>query len=552
MMVYASSRPHRFHGLLLASALLLAVSGFAQTPVEESILPHTIAVKVQYVSAELIYLPIGTGDGVFIGDTLTVQHNRRDIARAVVVHAAIHACSARPLPGGEAIQVGDEAVLVAPGVLEDETQEPVETVRSTTAYRPHTGSALLTPPPTHSARLYTRLYSFHDSSPQGYNLTRPSLYLNAEGNRVAGHHLDYAIFARVRKDLGPNLDNRPGADARTLATVYEGWLGWISAGRGTLSLRAGRLPSPSLSGTGLVDGGRLGIKLRPWLELAGTAGYEPEPQTLGFSTKRIRIAAQALVHHGRWGGTRYDGGLGWMQQSLNGATDRNVILHQSALSVGQWFRGWLGLEMDLAAADSANPNGTTQFTSAVLNTSVRFTPNVRGSLRFNTIRFVKLLETYRSIPDSLWDTSRRIGGGASLQVRLSPAVTLAGGFGAHFKEQTSTPMVTGWLRLEQRTPPFFDTAWYRLRLMRNLFVDAASVTVGGDKGVGNGLSAYSELELYAYGYGDRYSGFTPRLRLELGGRWTPGRAWYATGSLQITSDPDAPSQALFLEVGRRF
>lgn len=512
----------------------------------------TVAGSINYISRDLIYISLGVESGIAVGDTIRVERDGLLIAKALVVHVAEETSSARVLHSDQSLQTGDTVRFTH--IIFPETNETDLTANqtlATAATRPRTGSRLLTPRPASTGRVVTRLFGFHDGSPEGYSSLQPSLFVNWEGNRLAGQPFEWAITGRIRRDLGPGASEGQFGPNGTPLTLYQGWVGWHTDECGPVGFQAGRIRSPLLSGIGLMDGGRVDFRPHVNWTIGLSGGYQPDLQSAEITTDGTRLAGELRYRRGDWNGTRYEGGLAVVQQSLKGQLDRRYLVHQSSFRTARAFQGWLGVELDMNAADSVN-NGVRQFTSGYMNARWRITRTTSWSLRANTIRFVKLLETHKSIPDSLWDDARRNGVSSDVRFRLGRSwdVTVGGGF--HQQEDVATPLITAYTRVNRIAPRWFDMVWGDLRFMINAYVTSFAVQVGGEKEIKRGWSGYGEVELYTFGYGDASPSFDLRSRLEGGLRWSPNRRWYATSSLAITTDPFAPYQQFFLEVGRRF
>ncbi|MCB2200217.1 hypothetical protein KQI63_12470 [bacterium] len=508
---------------------------------------------IHYVSRDLLYVSLGEDSGVAVGDTIQVVRDGLIITQAIVVHVAEATASARALQNDGILQIGDTVRFIPTTQSASDSQELVADAANTRVdTRPRTGSELLTPRPVSSGRVVTRMLGFHDASPEGYSALQPSLFVNWEGNRLAGQPLEWAITGRLRRDLGPGSNEGRFGSKGTPLTLYQGWVGWHTNERGAVSFQAGRIRSPLLSGVGLMDGGRVDIRPRSNWTLGLSGGYQPDLQSTELSTDGTRLAGEVRYKRGDWTHTRYEGGLALVQQSLNGSLDRRYLVHHSFLSTARAFQGWLGIEMDMNAADSATSSGVSQFTSGYFNARWRITRFTSWSVRANTIRFVKLLETHKSIPDSLWDDAQRYGVSSDVRFRLGRRwhVTVGGGF--HQQEEVATPLITAFTRVHRIAPLWFDMIWGDARFLINAYVTSFALQLGGEKEIHRGWSGYGEVELYTFGYGDASPSYDLRTRFEGGLRWSPNRLWYATSSLTITTDPFAPYQQLFLEVGRRF
>ena len=514
----------------------------------------TVSGRISYISAETIFISIGTRDGLASGDSLSVLRDGEYFGKLVADHVSEKTASALPVVGGLALYKVDDTVQF---VREDGRRESqtVQTAkqRKRTATEKRTGNRLLSQRSGPHSRVAFQLNSLSSGGSGSRTYTRPALLLESTSSSIGDAPVQHSLLMRMNNTLG---NVRGVADAST--RIYHAWAGISLARPVSFGIRIGRVDVPMVGSVGLVDGAMLTAGLPKGLEVGVLAGRTPllvllHPllQLDGVRSEGSKTGVLISDQSGAWGDVLYQGGLAYVRESVNAGLDREWVAHESHLAVGRLVSAGMGMELDLAAADSASPNGTTQLSNFWTNVRVHVSRDISWGVRLNAIKFVKRLETYRSVPDSLWDSAQRFGVFTDARIR-SGAATWSFGGGINTKAQTSMMMFSAWARYDNSRPFFGDRAGGNFRFVHNLFVDAGGFEVYDEMDFSRTLSGRVLAGFWAYGYGDANIRWLVRPRLEVETFWSPVPSWYLTASLGYEADPDAPVAYSFVELSRRF
>ncbi len=503
--------------------------------------------RIAYISAETIFVTLGSREGMMTGDTLVVQRGGVQIGRLVANHVSEKSSSARPINGGLALFRVDDIVLSSgahSSARAGETQRAVRTLSAVPAER--TGDRLLSRKPRTRTRITIESYALGTPGSGRRSWARPSMLISSSGNAVDGMAVQHAVLLRLDRNFGyaPGV---PDAAAR----IYQAWVGITPNFPLHPTLRCGRLDVPLAGGIGLVDGAMVAVGAPSGLEAGIIGGRTPDLTLEGFRNQGSKIGVVVTGKTGSRENVLYQGGGAFVREALDAGLDREWIVHEGHLAVGRYLNAGMGFEFDLAAADSSAPNGKAQLSSFWTNVRVRLGRSVSWGIRFNSLKFVKRLETYRSVPDSLWDDAQRYGLFTDARIRAGAATWSFGG-GFHYKANTSIVMLSVFARLDDTNPFAGDRAGASLRVIRNLYVDAAGAELYDEKDFTPSLACRVNFGFWAYGYGDANVSWLLRPRLEAEAFWTPLQDWYFTASLGYEADPDAPAAFTRFEISRTF
>lgn len=517
-------------------ALLLAGVSLAFAEVEHG--------RIAYRSAERVFLTLGSVEGVSVGDTVRVERDGVLVGRLVLEHVADDRASAYPaaLPL-ESFHVGDEVIAVVAGRQERELDGGTETTVRPVLPSVEPLPLQVSSPPLTRGRVSLQTWAISDLSGSGYTWLQPSLLLTMAGR---GGSTQHSFLLRVDRRFGESGIVRD-RDLR----VYHAWVGLTSGWPGSPALRLGRLDVPLVGGAGLVDGGLASFSPRRGFEVGVIGGKTPELQLKGLRSEGSKFAAYGTVSGGEWGDTRYQTGLAWVRESLDAGLDREWIVQNGNLQLGRRFSLSTGLELDLAAADSLGDSGSTQLSSGWVSMRIRVNRSSSWTLRGNVLKFVRRLETHRSVPDSLWDDAQRYGVYSSFSSRVG-AVRWSGGLGVRNKERTSMLMFSGFARMVHESPPLFDRMGGQFRFIRNLFLDAAGFDLYAEQRFTPSTSLRLNGGVWMYGYGDAEVTWLVRPKLEAELNWSKRRRWFLTSSIGVEADPDSPLLYGFFELQRSF
>jgi hypothetical protein len=348
--------------------------------------------RVTYRTAEIVFFAAGRGEGVRVGDTVTVMGaGAAVVARAVVVSAALHTSSAR-LPDPDAVVAVGQFVRFAVHPEAPPADTTVALVPSADTAPPPDTTAEAPAPPLGSAPRALRRASGGLQLEQFASSTGASSALTSYQS-VGTLYLDAPFLPGVALRTRVSGRWRSGASGRTTgldgfrAIPYEVQLrlGGPDAG---WNASLGRFVPREAVGLGYLDGALLEVRVAPQQRLGVVAGFVPEVTRLSFSTSTKRGGAYWAF-----------GGAGAFAGSVAAAADWSQGTRRRTLLASQSYwriRGSFTLSGS-AEVDLGTPGGTvhgTQLTNGYLNLRSDLPLGFRGSVGLESHQAIRLWETF--------------------------------------------------------------------------------------------------------------------------------------------------------------
>ncbi len=465
--------------------------------------------KITYKSRELIYVNLGTEDGLKSGDTLFVKRKGKKLGSAVVVQAALHSASAKPRSQADfkRWKLGDEVrfqrlAIAQPKVVlaprKPETKAPTKP-----APKP-----LVKPVPTPAyvakvveapgaRRLRSRLFGRLSFQYVGLWATdtllqphydQPSIYGNFHWENIRGSAYAADLFFRHR--------SRVYADRSESATrVYTAALYRRPAGA-PLWLGVGRLFHPLLGGVGTVDGVAFQYDWNQW-QTGAIIGWVPVYDSLALDTKSFKWGVVAARRHGDSYRTTT---LGFINEYRQGGLDRQFIYAGWSAAPWRWLNLNFSTELDLDPRDQTATRGVLDLSSLYFSARVHSSRWFTWALRYSYRKNVKYLVTQQTTPDSLFDNALRQGFYNFFYFRLPNHSVL--GIRVNINTGTlSRRLYLGGINYRYPRLPFFRGPFVAdLNVLSNLFVNALRSSMRASWLLGRKLEADLRYSMYGYAY----------------------------------------------------
>lgn len=505
-----------------------------------------IRTVVTYVSGTSIYVGAGRDAGLAAGDTVDVFRKGAPLCRLAIV--AVSASSASglvaPLPSREFVQVAvGDSVRFDRRVPRTPTPSagnpgPVGAVRGA-------GGARNGPRITGSAALQ---FAGASASDLGWTYAEPSLLLRLNIDRLLGGGYTLSFNGRSSYDVGPG-QIRPDGRGRFGMRIY------------TFSLRStdptamfgfgvGRIWSPHVSGLGTLDGAEITLN-RGGFTVGVIAGFQPEVRTSEFDNTHQKIAAFAAIRvsPSAAGSGRF--ALGYGQQLLEGKLDRDFLYFQSNWSVGTLFISQSS-ELDLHQMVEGEKKAKPRLANSYVSMSAQPLSWFGASLGYDATRPLYLLETMRSVPDTLFDSDLYQGFRGGLTFRLPGNILLIGQGSVRSAPGGSRTSrnAGGSVRLLNIGGSGFN-AGGQVLWNSGVYTEGREYSISLDRWFDNGLSASVRGGQYRYlqrGFDDQTTATTLNASLT----WVTAGGWYCTGSVDQTWDPLRGSTRVLAEIGVHF
>lgn len=363
---------------------------------------------VTYVTSEMIYLDVGSQQGLTKGAPLEVRRDGVSLA-ALSVTSLSSRRAACTVPVGHQFQVNDQVIFdgVA-GNPADAMRARSDESRAPSPPASDGSWRGVSAPGDWQGRVGLRFFARSDGSGRGDDTYQPSLDLRADGSSIGRSDVSARIDVRTRRTF-TNDDDSTG---RT--RVHRAEMRWVPAESGW-SLAAGRQQVSAVATIGTFDG--VGVRYGGSRWAGGLlSGTQPDATSYGFSTD--------VREHGVWveRGSRGGGGAGSWRTAVafigsyrNGTVDREYAALQE-----RWNRGRLSTtarqEFDLNRDWRAEEEPRVNLTGSFWNARFAWTPTVSVDGGFDTRRRVRLYRDHVT-PETEFDDSFRRGYWAGVAVR---------------------------------------------------------------------------------------------------------------------------------------
>lgn len=430
-------RPMVLGLLLLGGAAMTSVTAQSRPAARPEFAWGTIT----YLSGNLVYLSVGTKQGVREGAHLEVVRAGEVIAELTAAYTSSNQASCSLTKSTAAVLVGDSVRYVA---VSD--SQPV-------AGQPATGAPVVHRASSAHRALRGRVglrYLIVETG-AGTTLKQPAFDLRLDGQQLGGTGLGISVDMRAQRSTFASTTGVVNSGAPTsLNRVYQAALFWNRA-TGGARITAGRQFAGALSTIGIFDGLAIDFDRTKWT-YGVLAGTQPELATFGFSTATQDYGIYLQRHNKRGGSVPWSFTMGGIGSYTNGQIDREFgylrgTYNSRRLSI------FASQEIDVNRGWKRTVEGSAAtLTSSFVTAQVSASDGVSFSGGFDNRRSVRLYRDFIN-PEVAFDDGFREGvwGGTSLtflrRVRFTADVRNSSG-----GTEGSAKSFTGSLAVTRLTP----------------------------------------------------------------------------------------------------
>ncbi len=407
---------------------LLAAFTFMSAQVEAQT-EKTIRAAVTYISSGSIYLDGGRGKGLAQGDTViftrgAVARGKGFIIAVSSSSSAVHFLDASGGQGTNGIAVGDSASITK--TLPAESLVPATQVAA--AVHPAVQTEL---PSAQAEKSRTGpldndvtgrvAFQYAQAGTPGMapDFSQPSLYTRLNVVRLLGTGMNFSFFARTYQNAALRTY---GDGGRTKFRLYDMSLSYDEP-ESNYGWNAGRITSVFMGGLGQVDGAQAYVKTGGFA-FGVLGGLQPDYLTSGVDSHQQKGAF--FAHYG-WEGerfTRWDATIAYGRQWFNGKLDRDFLYVQNSARLGTDLFLYQSSEIDMHVMENGARVNKFRLTNTYATLSYVPASWLSVSAGFDATRNIYLLESMKSIPDTLFDHTLREGYRAALSIRIPMNIIL--------------------------------------------------------------------------------------------------------------------------------
>jgi hypothetical protein len=527
------SHLRRARAHLLVLALMSALAGRSQG--EEAEAP-----RVNYISADAVYLNVGRGAGLTIGARVQIVRNGATIAVLEVVHVSSHSASCRVVEQSQPPAVGDVAVFTA---------VPPPAVPPAAASGPAAGSAATTFEEKPTANVVSGYVEYQtdwqrDLTGSKLSYVVPAIAARLKVENVGGTGGELRVRDRIRYY---DRDRPPGQFVEQrewyhrlmeLAFVFD-------APAATVSWGVGRLIAPDMVGIGPIDGGYVSFEFLRYLRVGAAGGLAPDLIDMSFSTDRAQAGGFVAFDYESQRRWRFTTSAAASGQYTSGTVSREFLYWQNVFNLYRRFSLFQSVEIDLNRDwryDAAGERAT--FSNFYIAADAQAADFVTLDISYDSRQNVRVYET-RETPDSLFDDGVHEGYRGGVTLQLPRGVTLRGYGGARYRDGDKTNRYFSLYARVSRLPWRGHSVWvrYAYARARSLTGHRPAVEYRFPLGRRTRLGAGAGGYIYEQGTGTTTSAYG-----DVGAYYTVGR-YFASGKYRQYFGGGLESILLFVEIG---
>jgi len=313
----------------------------------------------------------------------------------------------------------------------------------------------------------------------------------------------------------------------------------------------GRIFSPEINGVGNFDGGLLSYQASSKWSMGAFGGTQPNYLNSKPDLKNEKMGFYARYENGTSPERRWTSTVAFAGQYVHGKIDREYIYLQQDAAIGPRLYMYANSEIGINRSNSSTRKHTVELSNVyVLGRYKPVTP-LTISLSYDARINVFLIQTYRAIPDSLFDDALRQGIRGDVNWRALKQLTLSAS--SSVRTRAGDPNKT---YLHSAGVYYFNLLQSGTNIAYNLFYAATTFTKAISSSYGLSRQ-FADLYLtgtfrtYDYTYTNRNPKYH-RNSITVDASYALGRKIYVTGEYERSAGKDEKSDRFFMELTYRF
>ncbi|MDP6396413.1 MAG: hypothetical protein QF712_01775 [Candidatus Marinimicrobia bacterium] len=482
--------------------------------------------KVTYLTADQVYVDIGSDVGVAVGDTLLVFRRNEELGPVVITNVARKSSVCQSLIPVEVFQLGDRVVLEKEAVPEPTPVEEVVEPTIEAAKPSKRQDRILSQRGNASARYSMSSFSGGDQSARGIASLRYGLVLTSP------FRSDIWLYGR-------------GNLTESDFTLYQARF-TVGDRRGKFYLQLGRIFAPELAGIGATDGVMLTSQMASALSVGALGGFQPDPLRLSFDSKVKKVGAFVKFKQRTPSGS-LDAVLSGVGQYAGKDVDREFIYGRLS---GDYFNRKVTFSIyetvDFYRGDSPANRGTVTPTSSQFSVGIRPWKGLSIRSRYSDRRQIIYQVSGSTLPDSLFEDALRSGWYNSIRLSHDAFGSIQAGF--NLRQQSDSDDRSELYLVNYRSNAsakgqIFDVGGSYLQ---NLLITGARGQLGFSAPAGKKMDLYAQYELFSYGYGNSVSDYRQHT-ISASLNWRIMK--YLRGSLSLDYSKDEEFSIFYIYMG---
>ena len=502
--------------------------------------------QVSFISSQNVYVKFDNTQGILIGDTLYTQQNEIQKAALVVKNKSSISCVTSPLRGINLTVSAPVFAIVhieAPSieVVSQKSKEAIA-VNDIAIAQAKNDATKKNKKTDFAGKIAISSYTNIATNSNSYQRFRYNVSMDA--THLAQTNLSAETYISVTHKLGEWNGLKDALRIYSLAAKYD-----ISE---KTSISLGRKINTNMANIGAVDGLQLEINNKNF-SYGALVGSRPDTYTYGFNPDLLQTGIFAS-HHVHSEDVYAQTSVALFNQLNQLHTDRRFAYIQHSNSLVKNIDLFCSFELDLYALVNNVPTTKLNLTSSYI--SLRYKPSQKLSLSMNydARKNIYYFETFKNIPDSIFDKETRQG--LRFQTLYRPFTKLSWGtnIGYRFATTQSKASMNGHTYVNYTELPWLGaSATVDFTYLRTTYVNGLIYGGSLSKELFNS-KIYADL---AYRYVDyRFTNLADPLKqniAELSLSWRIAKKLMLSADFESTFESDGNlSGRMFLNLTKRF
>lgn len=500
-----------------------------------------IGATISYISGMTVYVGAGRERGLAAGDTAQILGPAGIKGRVIIGAVSATSASGQLTDSVASVGIGDSIIvekwLPGPAL-------PTAVNRSAQGRT----SALLEQGFAAHGRIAAQLSAARALN-GGWDLFQPALLMRLDLSRILGTELAFSFYGRGYRDLASSASRFSNGQQTTLR-LYDASLRYDSPAS-RFGFAVGRLTSRLVGGLGAFDGVEVSARMGHFTAGA-IGGGQPDYRSSSPDPYRRKLAAFVNYRVGTDPFARNNITFAYGRQYYHGTLDREFVYAQASINPGSRLLLYQSAEIDLQGLKSGQPTHGARLTNTFVTLSWMPLDWVSMNAGYDATRPILLLESMKTISDTLLDRDLQQGFRASTSIRLPARLTVTALGGLRLKTEFARQAYSygGGLRAADLFGSGLNAAAQYIRTGA-VYTEGNDMTIDVDRWVGRVMSVSARLNRYAYTLlqdGSNAVATTASLAFTV----RIAGAWYVVTNLDRVWDPNRDSIRMLAEMGYQF
>lgn len=378
----------------------------------------SLATRVTYLSADLIYVDAGRAQGVAAGQSGDVWRDGAVIAALEIIAVTERTASGKLSALTLTPVAGDYVTITVADSVESAPPADL-TVRAEPSTAPLTAKPSRPMKARHSrvtGRVAMQAYLQDDRLSSDTDILQPAVLTRLKVNALFGTRMGFSFRMRNRRTYTTQAGESAGT-AEWDHRFYEAQLA-LDDPASPLKFQGGRILVGNVGGIGYLDGAYLQYRLLNSWSVATFAGTQPDLKTTAFQSS-VRKTGAGLIWSPRQEDQTYWSMTTALAGEYNGSDiSREFIYHQFSVTLGNKFSLYENADLNLNRGWKADTEGSTvRLAQATLNARYQISKPIAISVGYDSHANYRTWET-RETPDSLFDEAMHLGYRSGLELAL--------------------------------------------------------------------------------------------------------------------------------------